>query len=192
MPKPKSPVRPSKTTKQIKSVMPPAVHDSYDESYHENDTNTENRIENRIEKRTETHAETHTEKTKEKVYPPLIRELLNICVGEANDVKIALKHRNRQKYKNIFESYKDNLSDRDISIIKGALYYLYDFSRVVSIDKENTLWMIGIFEIPTSQIVSYTSKEILKSIAKDHGLSYSTKKASDLVDSIRNVIDPSC
>lgn len=177
MPKPKSPVRLSKTVKQIKSVVP----DSYDESDHENDSD-------HIEK----HIEKHTEKIKEKVYPPLIRELLNICVGEANDVKIALKQRNRQKYKKIFESYKDNLSDRDRSIIKGALYYLYDFSRVVSIDKENTLWMIGIFEIPTSQIISYTSKEILKSIAKDHGLSYSTKKASDLVDSIRNVIDPSC
>ena len=125
------------------------------------------------------------------VYPALIRELLSICVGEASDVRGAFKNRNRQKYKNIFDSYKDKLSQRDYSIVKGALFYLYDFSRVNSIDKDNALWMLGIYEIPTSQIISYTSKEVLKSIAKDHGLSYSNKKAEDLVESIRGVIDPS-
>lgn len=126
-----------------------------------------------------------------KVYPPLIRELLRICVSEASDVREAFKNRNRQKYKNIFTNYKDKLSLRDSSIIKGALFYLYDFSRVNSIDKDTALWMIGIYEIPTSQIISYTSKEVLKSIAKDHGLPYSNKKAEDLVESIRGVIDPS-
>lgn len=125
------------------------------------------------------------------VYPALIRELLSICVGEASDVRGAFKNRNRQKYKNIFDSYKDKLSQRDYSIVKGALFYLYDFSRVNSIDKDTALWMLGIYEIPTSQIISYTSKEVLKSIAKDHGLSYSNKKAEDLVESIRGVIDPS-
>lgn len=126
-----------------------------------------------------------------KVYPALIRELLSICVGEASDVRGAFKNRNRQKYKNIFDNYKDKLSQRDYSIAKGALFYLYDFSRVNSIDKDTALWMLGIYEIPTSQIISYTSKEVLKSIAKDHGLSYSNKKAEDLVESIRGVIDPS-
>jgi len=126
-----------------------------------------------------------------KVYPVLIRELLNICVGEALDVREAFKNRNRQKYKNIFNSYKDKLSSHDYSIVKSALFYLYEFSRVKSIDKTNALWMIGIYAIPTSQIISYTSKEVLKSIAKDHGLSYSNKKAEDLVESIRGVIDPS-
>jgi hypothetical protein len=125
------------------------------------------------------------------VYPALIRELLSVCVGEASDVRGAFKNRNRLKYKNIFENYKDKLSQRDYSIIKGALFYLYDFSRVKSIDKDTALWMLGIYEIPTSQIISYTSKEVLKSIAKDHGLSYSNKKAEDLVESIRGVIDPS-
>ena len=124
------------------------------------------------------------------VYPALIRELLSICVGEASDVREALKNRNRQKYKNIFDSYKDKLSQRDYSIVKGALFYLYDFSRVNSIDKDTAMWMLGIYEIPTSQIISYTSKEVLKSIAKDHGLSYSNKKAEYLVESIRGVIDP--
>lgn len=125
------------------------------------------------------------------VYPALIRELLSICVSEASDVRGAFKNRNRQKYKNIFDSYKDKLSQRDYSIVKGALFYLYDFSRVNSIDKDTALWMLGIYEIPTSQIISYTSKEVLKSIAKDHGLSYSNKKTEDLVESIRGVIDPS-
>lgn len=125
------------------------------------------------------------------VYPALIRELLSVCVGEASDVRGAFKNRNRLKYKNIFENYKDKLSQRDYSIIKGALFYLYDFSRVKSIDKDTALWMLGIYEIPTSQIISYTSKEVLKSIAKDHGLSYSNKKAEELVESIRGVIDPS-
>lgn len=130
-------------------------------------------------------------KVEHKVYPALIRELLSVCVGEASDVRGAFKNRNRQKYKNIFDSYKDKLSQRDYSIVKGALFYLYDFSRVNSIDKDTALWMLGIYEIPTSQIISYTSKEVLKSIAKDHGLSYSNKKAEDLVESIRGVIDPS-
>lgn len=125
------------------------------------------------------------------MYPALIRELLSICVGEASDVRGAFKNRNRQKYKNIFDSYKDKLSQRDYSIVKGALFYLYDFSRVNSIDKDIALWMLGIYEIPTSQIISYTSKEVLKSIAKDHGLSSSNKKTEDLVESIRGVIDPS-
>lgn len=129
--------------------------------------------------------------TVNKVYPALINDLLRICIGEASDVRGAFKNRNRQKYKNIFDSYKDKLSERDYSIVKGALFYLYDFSRVNSIDKNSALWMLGIYEVPASQIISYTSKEVLKNIAKDHGLPYSNKKAEDLVESIRGVIDPS-
>ena len=125
------------------------------------------------------------------VYPTLIRELLSICMSEASDVRVALKNRNRQRYKNIFDSYKDNLSEKDYSIVKSALFYLYEFSRVNSIDKDTAIWMIGIYDIPTSQIVSYTSKEVLRSIAKERGLSYSNKKAEELVENIRGVIDPS-
>jgi hypothetical protein len=131
----------------------------------------------------------HTESSRD--YPELIRKLIDICLGESTEVKLAFKNRNRQNYKNIFESYKDKLSERDYSIIKGALFYLYEFSRVTSIDKKTAAWMIGIHEIPASQIISYTRMDILKSIAKDHGLSYSNKKAEDLVKSIRGVIDPS-
>ncbi|UUT40485.1 hypothetical protein [carnivorous sponge associated iridovirus] len=126
-----------------------------------------------------------------KVYPALIAQLLNICVSEASEVRCAFANRNRQKYKNIFSRYEHNLSERDRSIIKGALFYLYEFSRVKSIDADTALWMLGIYEIPSSQIISYTSKEVLKGIAKDHGLLYSNKKAEDLVESIRGVIDPS-
>lgn len=128
------------------------------------------------------------------VYPVLIRELLSICMSEADDVKAAFKNRNRQRYKKIFSGYKEKLeraSQKDYSIIKSALFYLYDFSRVNSIDKDTAVWLIGIYEIPTSQIVSYTSKEVLRSIAKDHGLSYSNKKAEELVENIRKIIDPS-
>ncbi len=130
-------------------------------------------------------------KVRPAVYPTLIRELLSICMSEASDVRVALKNRNRQRYKNIFDSYKDNLSPQDYSIVKSALFYLYEFSRVNSIDKDTAIWMIGIYDIPTSQIVSYTSKEVLRSIAKERGLSYSNKKAEELVENIRGVIDPS-
>ena len=124
-------------------------------------------------------------------YPALISELLSICVCEASDVRVAFSNRNRVKYKKIFDRYQGNLSPRDYSIVKGALFYLYEFSRVNSIDKDTALWMLGIYEIPASQIISYTSKEVLKIIAKEHGLSYSNKKAEDLVESIRGVINPS-
>jgi hypothetical protein len=125
-----------------------------------------------------------------KMYPESISKLIHICLGEASEVKEAFKNRNRQAYIKIFNAYnKDKLTQRDYSIIRGAMFYLYEFSRANSIDKATALWMIGIYEIPVSQIVCYTSKEILKNIAKDQGLSYSNKKAEELVNSIRGVID---
>lgn len=192
MPKPKSPERPPKRKIEPKSVRKgapprkasiPAAEDFYDDVEQLSDSIEAQDVPDveRIHKTARSFGQ----------YPALIRELLSICVGEARDVRGAFKNRNRQKYKNIFDSYKDKLSQRDYSIVKSALFYLYDFSRVKSIDKDTGLWMLGIYEIPTSQIISYTSKEVLKSIAKDHGLSYSNKKAEDLVESIRGVIDPS-
>ena len=197
MPKPKSPERPLK--RQVAKVAPKsaraprapiqAFEDCYDDVEQEveaiqfDDVDAPSRVVHNIRESAAHHPTG--------MYPPLIRELLSICVGEAGDVRGALKNRNRQRYKNIFDSYKDKLSERDYSIVKGALFYLYDFSRIKSIDKDTARWMLGIYEIPTSQIISYTSKEVLKSIAKDHGLSYSNKKAEDLVQSIRGVIDPS-
>ena len=212
MPKPKSPERPPKRKVESKAVKAnvasilskpkaapksaraprapiPAAEDRYDDMEQLSadleaiQVDVPSQLE-RVDHRASAHPAGH-------VYPPLIRDLLNICVGEASDVRGALKNRNRQKYKNIFESYKDKLSQRDYSIIKGALFYLYEYSRIKSIDKDTALWMLGIYEIPTSQIISYTSKQVLKSIAKDHGLSYSNKKAEELVESIRGVIDPS-
>ena len=127
-----------------------------------------------------------------KVYPELIKELLNICVRDVNEVKELLKNRNRQKFIKVFTGYnKSNLTERDYSIIKSALFYIYDFSRVNSIDKETATWMLGISDIPVSHIITYTSKDILKNIAKDRGLSFSNKKAEELVKSIRGVLDPS-
>ena len=107
-------------------------------------------------------------------------------------MKELLKNRNRQNFIKVFTGYnKSNLTERDYSIIKSALFYIYDFSRVNSIDKETATWMLGISDIPVSHIITYTSKDILKNIAKDRGLSFSNKKAEELVKSIRGVIDPS-
>jgi hypothetical protein len=202
MPKPKSPERPPKrkpvkvskpATKAPKSAQAPRasrpvpVYDD-DMDYHNDSLSADVEADD---------APIHVEpmrldsRVDNKVYPTLIQELLSICVGEASEVRGAFKNRNRQKYKNIFDSYKDKLSERDYSIVKGALFYLYEFSRVNSIDKKTALWMLGIHEVPTSQIISYTSKKVLMSIAMDHGLTYSNKKAEDLVESIRGVIDPS-
>jgi hypothetical protein len=51
--------------------------------------------------------------------------------------------------------------------------------------------MLGIYEIPASQIQSYTSKAVLEKIAKNCGLSSSGKKAEVLIKNIRSVIDSS-
>jgi hypothetical protein len=123
-------------------------------------------------------------------HPSMIRELLTLCLKEVNEIKSALKNRERQKYKNVFENYKSKLSEKEYSIIRGGLDYLYTHSRINSIDKDKAVWMMGIFEIPTSHIISYTSKEILQSIAKDHGLPVN-KNAKDLVENIRKMLTPS-
>jgi hypothetical protein len=124
-------------------------------------------------------------------YPEAITKLLKISLLEADQVREALKGRNRQNYVKIFQAYKDKLKERDYSIIRGATGYLYDYSRVNSIDEHTALWMLGIHEIPASQILSYTSKSILEKIAKDHGLTCSGKKAEVLIQNIRSVIDSS-
>jgi len=122
-------------------------------------------------------------------YPPKIRELITLCLKEEGDVRLALKGRLRQSYIKIFEAYQPNLSDRDRSIIKGGLCYLYDFSRVRSIDQDTAKWMLGIKEIPISHILNYTSKNILENIAKSVGLSYSGKRSEKIVIEIRTVIN---
>lgn len=122
-------------------------------------------------------------------YPEAISNLIEICLSEAYKVREAFKGRNRQNYIRIFQAYKDKLNERDYSIIRGATGYLYDYSRINSIDENTALWMLGIHEIPASQIVSYTSKAILEKIAKNHGLLYSGKKAETLIQNIRSVLD---
>lgn len=189
MPKPKSPERPPMRQVVPKSSRAPRASIPVAEDCYDN-------VEQEVEDVQFDDVETSTREASAAshptgIYPPLIRQLLSICVGEASDVRGNFKNRKRTMYKNIFDKYKDRLSARDYSIVKGALFYLYEFSRIKSIDKDTAEWMIGIYEIPTSQIISYTSKEVLKTIAKENGLPYSNKKAEDLVQSIRGVIDPS-
>lgn len=123
-----------------------------------------------------------------KTYPPAIQSIIDVCLKE--DIKTLLKGRTRGDYLKIFDAYKANLAPRDYSIIQGGLIFLYTYSRVNSIDETYAKWMIGIFEIPKSHIVAYTSKKILENIAKSVGVS-STGKAEDLVGRIRTVLDPS-
>lgn len=123
-----------------------------------------------------------------KLYPSAIQTIIDVCLNE--DIKTILKGRTRSEYLKIFEAYKANLTQKDYSIIQGGLIFMYTYSRVNSIDETYAKWMIGIFEIPKSHIVSYTSKKILESIAKSVGVS-SSGKAEDLVERIRTVIDPS-
>ncbi len=216
MPKPKSPEKPDKYIKK-KFVKPKILKPIYtneqeyhtsDNEYHTSDNeyeeqnsdsqdNTQWWVDNTnfknidFERYSKQSRITKPEIKEQKQYPSAIRELLNICTGELYEVKSAFKNRNRQKYVKIFECYKKNLSERDYSIVKGALYYVYEFSRTKSIDLDTALWMIGIHEIPTSQIVSYTSKDILKNIARNHGLSFSNKNSEELIEEIRGVVDPS-
>lgn len=123
-------------------------------------------------------------------YPEAIANLIELSLMEADQVREAFKGR-RQNYVRIFQAYKDKLADRDYSIIRGATGYLYENSRIKSINEETALWMLGIYEIPASQIQSYTSKAVLEKIAKNCGLSISGKKAEVLIKNIRSVIDSS-
>jgi hypothetical protein len=123
-----------------------------------------------------------------KVYPQGIQQMINICLRE--DAKTLLKGRVRKDCLSIFEKYKSNLAPRDYSIIQGGLIFLNTYSRINSIDETYAKWMIGIFEIPKSHIVTYTSKKVLENIARSVGVS-PNGKAEDLVVRIRTVIDPS-
>ncbi|MGL5961112.1 MAG: hypothetical protein ACRCZ0_04100 [Cetobacterium sp.] len=123
-------------------------------------------------------------------YPEAIANLIELSLMEADQVRESFKGR-RQNYVRIFQAYKDKLADRDYSIIRGATGYLYENSRIKSINEETALWMLGIYEIPASQIQSYTSKAVLEKIAKNCGLSISGKKAEVLIKNIRSVIDSS-
>lgn len=124
-------------------------------------------------------------------YPEAIAKLIEMSLMEVDKVREAFKGRNRQNYVRIFQAYKDNLTERDYSIIRGATGYLYENSRMKSINEDTALWMLGIHEIPASQIQCYTSKPVLEKIAKDCGLSNSGKKAEVLIQNIRSVIDSS-
>lgn len=134
--------------------------------------------------------EQQTKTERSQGYPPAIVDLLQLCLQEVGDVQEAFKGRARQQFIKMFQAFGDKLSDRDYAIIRGATGYLYEYSRVRSIDEERALRMMGIHEIPASQIAHYTSKALLEKIARSMGLPVSGKKAETLVKSIRSMLPP--
>ncbi|MGL5357022.1 MAG: hypothetical protein ACRDAQ_10875 [Cetobacterium sp.] len=184
MNRPKSPVLKKRV---IKKPSPPVATDAVVETLAENDFKNNEEIHEET-KQTNKQSLSESSYMPSKTYPPAIQSIIDVCLKE--DVKAQLKGRIRGEYLKIFEKYKSNLAPRDYSIIQGGLIFLYTYSRVNSIDETYAKWMIGIFEIPKSHIVAYTSKKILERVAKSVGVS-STGKAEDLVERIRTVIDPS-
>jgi len=129
------------------------------------------------------------EKTPSSSYPDLIRTMLNLCMKDTEEIKFTLAGRRRTYYKNVFTNYKEKMSAKDRSIVSSGLVYIYDFSRVNSIPKNNAEWLIGIHEIPISHIVSYTNKDILKQLAKQYSIPCSNKKAEEIVTALRDVME---
>lgn len=128
-------------------------------------------------------------KSKRTSYPDLINKMLVLCVNEKDFIKGTCAGRIKSHYQKVFQTYKDKMEPRDRAIINSGLNYIYNFNRSNSIPKENAVWLISINDIPISHIVSYTSKNILKEIAKDYGISCSNKKADELITNIREAIE---
>ena len=128
-------------------------------------------------------------KSKRTSYPDLINKMLVLCVNEKDFIKGTCAGRIKSHYQKVFQTYKDKMEPRDKAIVNSGLNYIYNFNRSNSIPKENAVWLISINDIPISHIVSYTSKNTLKEIAKDYGISCSNKKAEDLVVNIREAIE---
>jgi hypothetical protein len=129
------------------------------------------------------------QKSKKESYPDLINKMLVLCVNEKDFIKGTCPGRIKSHYQKVFQQFKDKMEPRDKAIINSGLNYIYNFNRTNSIPKENAIWLISIKEIPISHIVSYTSKNTLKEIAKEYGISCSNKKAEDLVVTIRAAIE---
>jgi hypothetical protein len=115
--------------------------------------------------------------------------MLVLCVNEKDFIKGTCAGRIKSHYQRVFQTYKDKMEPRDRAIINSGLNYIYNFNRSNSIPKENALWLISINDIPISHIMSYTSKNILKEIAKDYGISCSNKKAEELIANIREAVE---
>ncbi|MEX0596461.1 MAG: hypothetical protein WD512_08155, partial [Candidatus Paceibacterota bacterium] len=128
-------------------------------------------------------------RSKKMSYPDLINKMLVLCVKEKDFIKGTCAGRIKSHYQRVFQTYKDKMEPRDKAIINSGLNYIYNFNRSNSIPKENAVWLISINDIPTSHIVSYTSKNTLKEIAKDYGISCSNKKTEELVVNIREAIE---
>jgi hypothetical protein len=128
-------------------------------------------------------------KSKRAGYPDLINKMLVLCVNEKDYIKGTCAGRIKSHYQKVFQTYKDKMEPRDRAIINSGLNYIYNFNRSNSIPKENAIWLISINDIPISHIVSYTSKNTLKEIAKDYGISCSNKKAEELIANIREAVE---
>lgn len=128
-------------------------------------------------------------KSKRAGYPDLINKMLVLCVNEKDFIKGTCAGRIKSHYQKVFQTYKDKMEPRDRAIINSGLNYIYNFNRSNSIPKENAIWLISINDIPISHIVSYTSKNTLKEIAKDYGISCSNKKAEELIANIREAVE---
>jgi len=122
-------------------------------------------------------------------YPDLINKMLALCYNEKDFIKDTCAGRLRTQYQKVFSSYKDKMTSRDRAIVSSGIDYIYNFSRINSIPKENAEWLISIHEIPISHIVSYTSKDVLKTIAKQYNLPCSNKKAEEIVANLREVLE---
>lgn len=122
-------------------------------------------------------------------YPDLINKMMTLCYNERDFIKDTCAGRLRTQYQKMFMSYKDKMTPRDRAIISSGIDYIYNFSRINSIPKENAEWLISIHEIPISHIVSYTSKDVLKNMAKQYGIPCSNKKAEEIVAILREVLE---
>jgi len=128
-------------------------------------------------------------KSKRTSYPDLINKMLVLCANDKDFIKGTCAGRIKSHYQRVFQTYKDKMEPRDRAIVNSGLNYIYNFNRSNSIPKENAVWLISINDIPISHIVSYTSKNVLKEIAKDYGISCSNKKAEELVTNIREAVE---
>ena len=124
-----------------------------------------------------------------KNYPELINKMLLLCVKDTEEIRGALAGRVRSYYKTVFANYKEKMNAHDRAIINSGLRYIYEFSRINSIPKETAEHLISNRNIPLSHIITYTSKDVLKQIAKQYGISCSNKKSEAIVLALRDVME---
>ena len=184
------PKTPKKTTDQQFYNNEQSEDSSFEEDEHHTNEDHFTRSSNSLYSRNQSTFQSDFEtKSKKTSYPDLINKMLVLCVNEKDFIKGTCAGRIKSHYQRVFQTYKDKMEPRDRAIINSGLNYIYNFNRSNSIPKENALWLISINDIPISHIMSYTSKNILKEIAKDYGISCSNKKAEELIANIREAVE---